>query len=137
METMSSRTVDAAETEQALQDFARAFFRRDLEALSRCTTDAFEWRFAIGRDDPDGRIYRGVAGIETGYAERDALLQDVRYDDVSTTALADGRTLMEYRVTGRFVGGPAFDFRGVEIFVVDGGRVALKDVYWKQHPPKG
>jgi len=116
-----------------LKRFGAAFFRRDLGALAEVVTDDFEWRFAIGGDDPHGRVYRGVAGVETGFAERDRLLASARYDEVRTTALADGRVLMEYRVTGTFAGGGAFDLMGVELLAFRNGRLALKDVYWKQH----
>jgi ketosteroid isomerase-like protein len=118
--------------DEALKTFASAFFRRDLDALAKCTTADFEWRFAIGGDAPHGRVYRGVRGVETGYAERDALLASARYDEARTTALADGRVLMEYRVHGEFVGGRPFDLMGVELLTVRDGKVALKDVYWKQ-----
>lgn len=122
---------DAAH-DDILKQFGSAFFRRDLDALAKCTTEDFEWRFAIGGDAPHGRVYRGVRGVETGFAERDALLAKARYDEVKTTPLSDGRVLMEYRVSGEFVGGRPFDLMGVEIFTIRDGKVALKDVYWKQ-----
>jgi ketosteroid isomerase-like protein len=125
--------MDEAASDRLLKDFGRAFFRRDLEGLTACTTEDFEWRFAIGGDDPHGRVYRGVDGVQTGFAERDALLAKARYDEVRTTPLTDGRVLMEYRVSGAFTNGKAFDFMGVEIFAFRDGRIALKDVYWKQH----
>jgi ketosteroid isomerase-like protein len=108
-----------------------AFFKRELGALRDCITEDFEWHFALGPDAPHGRLYKGIAGIEQGFAERDRLMRDVRYNDVETE-LAGDRALMEYRVTGTFLDGGPFNLRGVEVLSFRDGRLAKKDVYWKQ-----
>ena len=40
---------------------------------------------------------------------------------------------MEYRVTGTFLDGGPFNLRGVEVLSFRDGRLAKKDVYWKQY----
>jgi len=121
------------EQDKILRRFGSAFFKRDLAALAEVVTPDFEWRFAIGGDDPHGRVYRGLDGVATGFAERDRLLESARYDDVVNTPMADGRVLMEYRVSGAFMDGTPFNLKGVEVLAFRDGRLAVKDVYWKQH----
>lgn len=115
----------------ALKQFGSAFFKRDLEALAACTTDDVEWRFAIGADAPFGRVYRGIDGFAQGFVERDENFDNLRYDEVKTTALGDGRVLMEYRVIGVDTHGKDIDYYGLELYAFRDGRVALKDAYWK------
>lgn len=115
-----------------LKQFGSAFFKRDLDALAACTTDDVEWRFAIGADVPFGRVYRGIEGIAQGFAERDQNFVNLRYEEVNTTALADGRVLMEYRVIGADTKGNDIDCYGLELYAFRDGRVALKDAYWKR-----
>lgn len=115
-----------------MRRFGAAFFRRDLEALAQVVTPDFEWRFAIGQDSPDGRVYRGIDGVARGFSERDRLLRDTRYEEVGTEFFGE-RGLMRYRVRGGFVDGDDFDLRGVELLEFRDGRLALKDVYWKAY----
>jgi ketosteroid isomerase-like protein len=119
-----------------LKKFGSAFFKRDLEALAACTTDDVEWRFAVGADAPFGRRYVGIDGFALGFQERDEKFRQVRYDEVKTTALADGRVLMEYRVIGTDADGNEIDLYGLELYAFRDGRVALKDAYWKQPDPR-
>lgn len=125
---MTSLTREQA---SALKQFGSAFFKRDLEALAACTTDEFEWRFAVGGDAPFGRVYRGIEGVALGFEERDRNYENLRYEEVNTTALADGRVLMEYRVVGADTKGREIDCHGLELYVFRDGLVALKDAYWK------
>jgi ketosteroid isomerase-like protein len=124
-------------TDESAQDlmrrFAKAFFSRSEAAIAEVTTEDFEWHFAIGTDSPDGRVHRGssqvVAGIERNASEFEFLrFEDVRYQVLSSTQI-----LMTCRVDGKRREGEAFSVRGLELFTVRDGKVAKKDVFWKQH----
>ena len=115
-----------------LAAFGRAFFRRDREALARIVTPDVEWDFAVGADAPGGRVRRGVDGLLAGIAENDVLFERLRFEDVVARALAPDTIVMRCVVDGRWRGGAAFRVRGVELITVREGRIARKDVYWKQ-----
>ena len=123
--------MDANARQRVLDRFLKAFMARDFAALADCVTADFEWRFAIGPDAPDGKVYRGLDGLRQGFAERDAALSAVRYDDLRTT-VAGERLVLEYRVSGTDRAGKSFNLRGVELFDFAGTRIAIKDVFWKQ-----
>ena len=40
---------------------------------------------------------------------------------------------MTYAVEGKYRGGESFSLRGIELVSMRDGRVAKKDVYWKQY----
>ena len=124
-------------TDEYAQDlmrrFAKAFFSRSEAAIAEVATEDFEWHFAIGTDSPDGRVHRGssqvVAGIERNASEFECLrFEEVRFQVVSPTQI-----MMTCRVDGKRRDGEAFSVRGLEVFTVRDGKVAKKDVFWKQH----
>lgn len=115
-----------------MQRFGRAFFRRDRALIVDAVTDDVAWHFAIGTDGPHGRVRLGVDGILRGIEENDALFERLRFDDVVCRACGDDRIVMTYVVDGEYRGGEAFRLRGIELVDVRDGRIARKDVFWKQ-----
>jgi ketosteroid isomerase-like protein len=126
-------SLTAEETDRIMRRMGKAIFSGERALLEQALTPDAEWHFAIGEDDPDGRVRRGVDGFLTGIADNDALFERLRFDDIDYAPLGDDRIVMTYMVDGKWRGGEAFRRRGVEIITARDGRVARKDVFWKQH----
>lgn len=112
--------------------FGKAFFRKDRALLADVITEDAQWHFAFGADAPHGRVRIGVDGFLRGAAENDAMFERLRFEDVVCRALDDDALVMTYRVDGRHRAGAAFTLRGIELIGLRAGRIALKDVFWKQ-----
>lgn len=60
-------------------------------------------------------------------------------DDTAATALMQctgfgaDQIVMTYTVEGKMRDGDAFELRGIELITARDGRVAIKDVFWKQY----
>jgi len=115
-----------------MQRFGKAYFSRDPALLAQAVTDDVEWHFAIGADGPDGRVRKGIDGILQGIQENDALFEHLRFTDVVCRGVGADRIVMTYLLDGKHRDGAAFSLRGIELITVRDGRVAMKDVFWKQ-----
>ena len=132
--------MDDATAIAVMQRFGKAFFSRDPARLAEAVTEDAEWHFALGSDTPDGRVCKGVDGFLQGIAENDALFEQLRFEDVVVRGIPGDQLIMTYRVEGRYRGGAAtapgdgdaFSLRGIELVTVRDGRIAKKDVFWKQ-----
>ena len=118
-----------------MQRFGKAYFTRDRALLAEVLCEDAEWHFAFGADAPDGRVRKGVDGFLRGIEENDALFERLRFTDVKCFGLDAERIVMTYLVEGKYRDGEAFSLRGIELVTVRDGRVAKKDVFWKQHRP--
>lgn len=113
--------------------FASAYFSKDPSRIADAITDDAEWHFAFGSDAPDGRVRRGLAGFMQGISENDELFERLRFDNVITRPFGEAQILMTYLANGRYRHGGDFALRGVELITVRDGRIAMKDVFWKQN----
>jgi ketosteroid isomerase-like protein len=129
--------MDDQTADRIMRRFAGAYFRRDPALLADVVTDDVEWHFAIGDDGADGRVRRGVDGILRGIEENAQLFEQVRFDEVACRALGDDAIVMTYVVHARPRGGEPFSVRGIELISLRDGRIAKKDVFWKQRRPGG
>ena len=118
--------------EQVMAAFAKAYFSGDRGRLAEVITEDAEWHFAFGRDAPHGRVRRGLDGFMLGIRENAELFQQLRFNNVVIRDLGDDEIVMTYLAEGRRHDGEPFALRGVEIIRVRDGRVAMKDVFWKQ-----
>lgn len=123
-------TADVADG--VMRRMGKAIFTADRTRLEEALTPDAEWHFAIGEDAPDGRVRKGVDGFLQGIADNSALFESLRFEDIDYAPIDDRRIVMTYRVEGQHRDGDAFTQRGVEIITVRDGRVAKKDVFWKQ-----
>jgi ketosteroid isomerase-like protein len=114
--------------------FGKAFFKKDPAALAQVVTADVEWHFAIGNDNPNGRVHHGVDGFIRGVAENEALFERLRFNDVVCRSVGDDTIVMTYRLDGKHRDGDSFDLRGIELITVVDGKLAKKDVFWKQTP---
>jgi ketosteroid isomerase-like protein len=127
--------MDDTTAHAVMQAFGKAYFARDAALLAQVITPDAQWHFAMGADAPHGRVRVGVAGFLQGIAENEALFEKLRFEQVVCQGLGADKIVMTYLVNGQHRGGSAFSLRGVELITVVDGRVALKDVFWKQYHP--
>jgi ketosteroid isomerase-like protein len=100
-----------------LRDFGKAFNRGDIDGILACVTDDFEWRLAEGPDAPDGKVVKGKEAVRQALEDRDREIAEMRFSETATGKTRDGQPI---------------DRRGVDIYRIEGGKIALKDSYWKQ-----
>lgn len=124
--------MDDRAAEQVMARFGKAYFSRQPDQLAEAITPDAEWHFAFGPDAPDGRVRRGLDGFMQGIAENDALFERLRFNDLVFRGLGGDQIVMTYLVEDQFRGGPEFSLRGIELITARDGRVARKDVFWKQ-----
>jgi ketosteroid isomerase-like protein len=112
-----------------LKGFARALFRRDLDALYAVVTPDFLWSFHDGLS-----VSKALAGRAQILAHLDAqkeLFSAQRFEDVVYHHCPD-LSFMTCRIdeTVRATGEQR-EQRGIELYRFRDGRLALKDVYRK------
>jgi ketosteroid isomerase-like protein len=131
----TTEPLDGPTAERIMGKFAGAYFSKDQDRLAEAITEDAEWHFAFGPDAPHGRVRRGLDGFMQGMAENDAIFEHLRFNDVAIRPFGHDQIVMTYLVEGRRRDGEDFTLRGVELITVQSGRLALKDVYWKQTTP--
>lgn len=127
--------MDDTTASQVMQRFGKAFFNRDPALLAQAVTADAQWHFAFGPDGPDGRVRKGVEGFLQGAQENDALFERLRFTEVVCRGFGADQIVMTYLIDGQHRGGDAFCLRGIELITVREGRLARKDVFWKQSRP--
>ncbi len=114
-----------------LREFGKAFNKGDVDGILACVTDDFEWRLAEGPDRPDGRIVRGKEEVRAALQERDREIAEMRFSETEVTITQD-KVFGSFRATGKTRDGREVDRRGLDIYEIRDGKIALKDSYWKQ-----
>lgn len=120
------------EADGVMKRMGKALFSAERAKLEEALTHDAEWHFAIGEDAPFGRVRKGIDGFEQGIADNRSLFESLRFEDISYAPFGDDQIVMTCRVEGTPHDGAPFTQRGVEIITVRDGKVAKKDVYWKQ-----
>ena len=123
--------VAIAERQALFGDFARAFFKEDLDALYRVVSEDFVWHTPPVTPGAPSRALRGRAQIAAYFAERHALYRSVRFEEVvyhhaSEASFMSFRMVMVMRADGS-----ERQASGVERYLFKDGKLALKDVYLK------
>ena len=114
-----------------LRDFGKAFNRGDIDGILACVTPDFEWRLAQGPDAPDGQIVRGTEAVRAALEKRDRETAEMRFSETSVT-IAEDKVYGSFRARGRMQDGREVDMRGLDIYEIRDGKIAVKDSYWKQ-----
>src|SRR5262249_13934454 len=117
------------ERDELLKGFARALFRRDLDALYTVVTPDFLWSFHDGVS-----VIKSLVGRAQILAHLDAqkeLFSAQRFEDVAYHHGPD-LSFMTWRIdeTVRATGEKRAQ-RGIELYRFRDGKLALKDVYRK------
>ena len=119
----------AAERDALFKAFARAFFKRDVDALYETVTPDFVWNTL----DEKGAVstVSGRESVAAQLARRPASLDNLRFEDVRYHHAPEA-SFMTFRLsaTDRRSGEPHVEV-GVERYVFRDGRIAVKDVYRK------
>ncbi len=114
-----------------LREFGKAFNKGDVDGILACVTDDFEWRLAEGPDKPDGCIVRGKEQVRAALQERDREIAEIRFSETEVTITPE-KVFGSFRATGKTRDGEEIDRRGLDIYEIRDGKIALKDSYWKQ-----
>jgi ketosteroid isomerase-like protein len=130
---LTDLAMDDRTANEVMQRFGKAFFSREPAEIAKVITEDAEWHFAIGEDGADGRVRKGLAGFMQGIADNDALFASLRFEKVVCRGFGTDQIVMTYLVRGQLRAGSPFALRGIELITVRDGRVALKDVFWKQY----
>ena len=115
--------------DEVLKGFAKALFRRDLDALYAVVTPDFLWSFHDGLS-----VIKSLAGREQILAHLDAqkeLLAAQRFEDVVYHHCPD-LSFMTCRIDETLrATGERREQRGIELYRFRDGKLAMKDVYRK------
>jgi ketosteroid isomerase-like protein len=114
-----------------LRQFGKAFNRGDIDGILACVTDDFEWRLAEGPDAPDGKVVRGKEAVRAALEDRDRAIAEMRFSETAVTIAGD-TVFGTFRAVGKTRDGRNIDRRGLDIYRIRDGKIALKDSYWKQ-----
>jgi ketosteroid isomerase-like protein len=121
--------LSAAERDQLFKSFARAFFRRDVDALYQTVAPEFSWHTVD--EAGEAHVLSGREAISKQLAKRSDRLENVRFEDV-VYHHAPEATFMTFRLTATDkTTGRAHEEIGVERYTFKDGLILTKDVYRK------
>jgi ketosteroid isomerase-like protein len=122
-------TPTATERDAIFQNFARALFKNDMDALYAVVTENFVWRYHDGISTE--RVLTGRDAIQKHIEERKAFFSSSRFHDVAYRHLSD-ISFMTFRVSETVrATGEQREQQGIERYTFEGGKLATKDVYGK------
>ena len=122
-------TPTATERDTLLQNFARALFKNDMDALYSVVTENFVWRYHDGISTE--RVLTGRDAIHGHIEERKAYFSSSRFHDVVYHHLID-ISFMTFRVSETVrATGEQREQQGIERYTFENGKLATKDVYRK------
>ena len=116
-------------TVDVLQQFLNAFNRHDLDAIMGFFADECVLETPRG-PDPWGRRYVGREEVRAGLAGRFEGIPDVHYGEDQHWVCGD-QGVSTWLLTGTTTAGQRLAVRGCDLLTFDGGRIVLKDSYWK------
>ncbi|CAG1016486.1 taurine dehydrogenase small subunit [Burkholderiaceae bacterium] len=127
------QNVIAEVTIEALQAFADAWNRHDIDALMSFMSDdcLFE---ASGGPEICGTRYAGREAVRAGFAEVWATFPDAHWADARHFVHGD-RGVSEWTFTGTRADGTRVEVHGCDLFSFRDGKIALKNSYRKNRPP--
>jgi steroid delta-isomerase-like uncharacterized protein len=122
-------------TVEALQDFADAWNRHDLDALMSFMAPDCVFEASAG-PDVCGTRYAGRDAVRAGFAEVWATFPDAHWGQARHFVCAD-RGVSEWIFTGTRADGTRVEVHGCDVFTFRDGKIALKNSYRKNRPPIG
>jgi len=122
--------MDRQSTLALLDAFANAWNAHDPDALMACMTPDGGFHAAAG-SVPEGKAHEGTFAVQAAYEAIFAAFPDAAWHD--TKHIVDGdRAVTLWTFTGTRGDGSRVHVRGCDVFMIAGGRIALKDTYRKQ-----
>ena len=120
---------DIAARQALFEGFARALFRRDMDALYQVVSPDFVWRYHDGLSME--RVLNSRDAILAHLDERKEFFLESRFHDVVYHHL-DDVSFMTFRVSEIVrATGERREQRGIERYTFSDGKIATKDVYRK------
>jgi len=119
-------------TPDRLRAFFDAWNEHDVETIVSYFTPGGAYYASIGPNDA-GTAFHGTAELRRGVAAFVATYGDVRYTDLVIGMSGDDRAFASWTFHGIDPEGRAMTYRGVDLFVLEGDRIAMKDAYRKEH----
>ena len=116
-------------TVAALQAFADAWNRHDIDALMSFMTQhcVFE---ASGGPDVAGARHVGREAVRAAFEEVWSTFPDARWNE-PRHFVCGSRGVSEWRFTGTRTDGTRVEVNGCDLFVFEGGKIAVKNSYRK------
>ena len=96
-----------------------------------CVTPDGAYHASIGPDD-SGTAFHGSDELRRGVAAFLRTYQDVHYTDLVIGMSGDERAFASWTFHGISPEGEPMVYRGVDLFVFEGDRIAVKDAYRKE-----
>ena len=122
-------------TTDALQQFADAWNRHDIDALMSFMTEDCVFEASAG-PDVCGARYVGRDAVRSAFAEVWATFTDAHWANARHIVIGN-RGVSEWTFTGTRVDGTRVEVDGCDLFTFREGRIAVKDSYRKNRPPLG
>jgi ketosteroid isomerase-like protein len=130
---MPNATADV--TTEALQAFADAWNRHDIDALMSFMTEACVFEASAG-PDICGTRYAGREAVRAGFSEVWATFPDAHWGDARHCVFGD-RGMSEWTFTGTRSDGTCVEVSGCDLFTFRDGKISLKNSYRKNRSPPG
>ncbi len=118
------------DTMALLERFAAAWNAHDTDALMDCMTDDCVFYSAAGQGRR-GTEYRGRVAVREAYAAIWKAYPDAAWNDARHFVAGD-RAVSEWGFTGTAANGKRVQVNGCDVFVIRGGKIAVKDSFRKQ-----
>jgi ketosteroid isomerase-like protein len=117
---------------EVLREIAAGFDTHDLDRILRHFADDAVFESPRG-PDPWGQRFEGIEAIRDAFRARFTGIPDVRYLDDDHFVAGD-RGASEWTLRGTTVEGQRIEVRGCDLWTFRGGKVVLKDSFWKIRP---
>lgn len=117
-----------------LEAFADAWNRHDVEALMTFMDDDCVFEASAG-PDVCGTRHVGREAVRAGFAEVFAAYPDAHWGNARHLVAGD-RGVSEWTFTGTRADGARAEVHGCDLFTFRDGKIALKDSYRKNRPPR-
>jgi len=127
--------VNAQLAEEALQAFADAWNRHDVDALMSFMTEDCVFEASAGAD-VCGTRYVGVDAVRAAFAEVWVTFPDAHWANARHFVVGD-RGVSEWTFTGTRADGTHVEVQGCDLFTFRGDKIALKNSFRKNRPPVG
>jgi steroid delta-isomerase-like uncharacterized protein len=121
-------------TPQWLQAFADAWNRHDIDALMSFMAEDCAFEASAG-PDVCGRRFEGRDAVRAAFAEVWATYPDAHWGNARHFVCGD-RGVSEWIFTGTHLDGARTEVHGCDLFHFRGGKIALKNSYRKNRPPR-
>ncbi len=121
-------------TVEDLQAFADAFNRHDADAVVAFMTDDCVFEASAG-PDMCGTRYAGREAVRAAFAEVFAGFPDAHWGE-ARHFIQGARGVSEWIFTGTRADGARVEVHGCDVFTFRDGRIAVKNSYRKNRPPK-